>query len=371
MTIPPAVRSRDQILRECGPETGPAMRKDTNTLVSQGKPDRPGRGQGRIALRSATGHSRNHRHTGSGRHRCIEPVGKAHILIAYIDIHEAAQISGVVNDSASQARIRRVQAGENLAQSARIRGHLGRTSSESAQDGRDSDGDAHPWPAFLCYPARAHGLGYLARAHDLGAGHPAAEDSQASNASSVGRIAAPAGAATASRVFRPSPELMMTVSAPGSSTPSASSRRSTPRVTPDAVSPKIPSVAASSRMASTTSASLTSATLPPVRRTTSSTYGPSAGLPMASDLAIVDGRTGCTTSWPARNAAATGAHPVACAPNTRYGVSATSPSEISSRNALSILTSCAPDATGTTIWAGSRQPSCSAISKPMVLDPSA
>src|SRR5215831_11228466 len=151
MTIPPAVRSRDQMLRECGPETAPAARKDTNTLVSQGKPDRPGRGQGRIALRSATGHSRNHRHTGSGRHRCIEPVGKAHILIAYIDIHEAAQISGIVNDSASQARIRRVQAGENLAQSTRIRGHLGRTSRESAQDGRDSDGDAHPWPAFLCY----------------------------------------------------------------------------------------------------------------------------------------------------------------------------------------------------------------------------
>ena len=142
-------------------------------------------------------------------------------------------------------------------------------------------------------------------------------------------------------------------------------------VTPAAVSPKMPSVAASSRIASTTSSSVTSATAPPVRRTTSSTYGPSAGFPIASDLAIVAGRTGCTTSWPARNAAATGAQPAAWAPNTRYAVSSTRPSAASSRNALSILTSCAPDATGTTICCGSRHPSCSAISKPMVLEPSA
>src|SRR6516162_9697193 len=144
-------------------------------------------------------------------------------------------------------------------------------------------------------------------------GHAARADSQASNASSVGRIAeAPAGtpAPAASRVFSPSPELMMTVSASGSSRPSARSRRSTPSVTPDAVSPKMPSVAASNRIACTTSSSPTSATAPPVRRTTSSTYGPSAGLPIASDLAMVAGLTGCTTSCPARNAAATGEHPV-------------------------------------------------------------
>ena len=88
----------------------------------------------------------------------------------------------------------------------------------------------------------------------------------------------------------------------------------------------MPSVRASSRMPSTTSSSVTSSTAPPVRRTVSSTYGPSAGLPIASDLAIVSGRTGCTTSWPRANACDTGEQPVACAPNTRYGVGSTSPS---------------------------------------------
>ena len=75
---------------------------------------------------------------------------------------------------------------------------------------------------------------------------------------------------------------------------------------------------------------------------------------MASDLAMVAGRTGWTTSWPCRNASATGEQPVAWAPNTLYGVSSTRPRLTSSRNALSILTSCAPEATGTTIC--SRQP---------------
>ena len=47
------------------------------------------------------------------------------------------------------------------------------------------------------------------------------------------------------------------------------------------------------------------------------------------------------------------------------------PLEVSSVKPLSTLTSCAPDAIGTTTCSGSRQPSCSAISKPSVLDPSA
>ena len=38
---------------------------------------------------------------------------------------------------------------------------------------------------------------------------------------------------------------------------------------------------------------------------------------MASDLAIVSGRTGCTSSTPSANAVATGEQPVACAPETR------------------------------------------------------
>jgi len=92
---------------------------------------------------------------------------------------------------------------------------------------------------------------------------------------------------------------------------------------------------------------------------------------MASDLAMVSGRTGRTTSCPAANAADTGEQPVAWAPNTRHGVCGTRPSEVSSEKPLSTLTSWAPDAIGTTTCSGSRQPSCSAISKPSVLDPSA
>ncbi len=172
----------------------------------------------------------------------------------------------------------------------------------------------------------------------------------------------PTAPVTASSVFRPSPVLKTTVSAAGSSRPSASSRARTPTVTPPAVSPKMPSVRASSRMPSTIRSSSTSATAPPVRRQVSSTYGPSAGLPMASDLAMVSGRTGATTSRPSWNARATGAHPLAWAPKIRYGVSGTSPSATSSRKALSTLVSCEPLATGMTTCSGSRQPSCSATS---------
>ena len=60
---------------------------------------------------------------------------------------------------------------------------------------------------------------------------------------------------------------------------------------------------------------------------------------MASDLAMVSGRTGRTTSWPAANAADTGEQPVAWAPYTRQPVSSTSPSAANSRNPLSTLVS--------------------------------
>ena len=83
---------------------------------------------------------------------------------------------------------------------------------------------------------------------------------------------------------------------------------------------------------------------------------------MASDLAMVSGRTGWTTSCPSRNAAATGEQPSAWAPKILYGRSSTRPSAISSLNPLSIFVSCDPEATGITICSGSRQPSCSAIS---------
>ena len=57
------------------------------------------------------------------------------------------------------------------------------------------------------------------------------------------------------------------------------------------------------------SSSSTASIAPPVARASSIAYGPSAGLPIASDLAIVSGLTGRQTSWPAANAAATGEQP--------------------------------------------------------------
>src|SRR6516165_2838524 len=289
----------------------------------------------------AAGDGRNDRNSGSVSHLRIKPLHEPHVLLADVDVDEPAQLAALVEDPAAEAGVRGVQPGDDLAQGPRRGGHLGRARGVGAQDGRDANLHGHETASW--------------------------------NDSSVGRIGAGTSttAVIGSSVFSPSPELMITVSAPGSSWPAASSWRSTPRVTPPAVSPKIPSVEASSRIESTISSSLTSAIAPPVRRTTSSTYGPSAGLPMASDLAIVSGRTGRTTSYPAANAADTGAQPAAWAPNTRHGASGTRPSEVSSPKPLSTLTSCAPEAIGTTTCSGTRQPSCSAISKARVFDPSA
>src|SRR5207249_1751921 len=86
---------------------------------------------------------------------------------------------------------------------------------------------------------------------------------------------------------------------------------STAVVTPPAVSVKMPVVSASRRMPARISSSVTASIDPCERRARSSAYGPSAGLPMASDLAIVAGLTGLQTSRPSANAVATGEQPVA------------------------------------------------------------
>lgn len=164
--------------------------------------------------------------------------------------------------------------------------------------------------------------------------------------------------------------LSTTVVSDGSIRPASMSFFVTPTVTPPAVSAKMPSVRASSLIASTTCSSFTSSTAPPVRRAMSRTYGPSAGLPMARDLAIVFGFCGRTTSWPPLYATETGEQPSAWAPKSLYGLSSTRPSLISSWRPLSILVNCEPDAIGMTSWSGSRQPSCSQISYARVLEPS-
>ena len=93
---------------------------------------------------------------------------------------------------------------------------------------------------------------------------------------------------------------------------------------------------------------------------------------MASDFAIPLGLQGLTKSVPAAKAAATGAHPDACAPEMRTcGSSSSRPTLYSSRKPLATFVSWLPDATGTTTWSGALQPSCSATSKARVLEPSA
>ena len=66
----------------------------------------------------------------------------------------------------------------------------------------------------------------------------------------------------------------------------------TARVVPPAGSVKMPSVDASSSIAESSSSSVTISPQPPVARSVSSTWNPSAGLPIAIDLAIVSGFTG-------------------------------------------------------------------------------
>jgi hypothetical protein len=143
-------------------------------------------------------------------------------------------------------------------------------------------------------------------------------------------------------------------------------------VTPPAVSAKIPSVRARSPIASTTSSSVTEAQEPPLSRMACRAYQPSAGLPMASDLAMVLGLTGRMASVPWAKAVATGEHPSAWAPETRtWGTSSSSPTLPNSANPLATLVSWLPEPIGTTTWSGACHPSCSAISKASVLEPSA
>ena len=85
---------------------------------------------------------------------------------------------------------------------------------------------------------------------------------------------------------------------------------------------------------------------PPVRRARSSAYGPSAGLPIASDLAIVSGLTGRQKSRPASNAVATGEQPAAWAPLNVGSSPSSSPSSIHSSNPRAIFVNSDPDAIG-------------------------
>src|SRR5689334_5865148 len=234
---------------------------------------------------AAAGDGGDDRHLAAVLDGGLQAVGEADVVVVDVDVHEAAQLAGLVEHPGLDPRVRRVERIQHLGQRRALGGHLGDALGVGPEDGRNANTHTHCRPAFTkaSYDAGMVTFG-------------------------------PTRSATASSVLSPSPELMITVSASGSSWPVAISFFSVATVTPPAVSAKTPSVRASSWMPSTTSSSETSSIAPPVRRATSSTYGPSAGLPMASDFAIVSGLTGFTTSWPSRNACATGEHPVACAP---------------------------------------------------------
>ena len=162
---------------------------------------------------------------------------------------------------------------------------------------------------------------------------------------------------TASRVFSPSPVMSSTVSASGSSWPASISLRAVATVTPPAVSANTPSVRGQQPDALDDLARRRRR--PPRRRCGARRRARTARRPGCRSPA--SGRScpaapGGITSWPSANAFATGEQPVACAPNTRYGVGSTSPSLPSSWKPLSTLVSCEPDATGTTICSGQPPP---------------
>src|SRR5208337_1860875 len=92
---------------------------------------------------------------------------------------------------------------------------------------------------------------------------------------------------------------------------------------------------------------------------------------MASDLATVFGLTGFIISVPSFMAADMGEQPVACAANTFVPSFLINPISLNSLNAFHTFVRSEPLAQGTTTLSGASHPSCSTISKPCVLEPSA
>src|SRR5438094_346140 len=144
-------------------------------------------------------------------------------------------------------------------------------------------------------------------------------------------------AAIASVVFKPLPVMQTTVVSSGLMRFWALSFLVTPTVTPPAVSVKMPSVSASSLMASTISGSDTSSAQPPESRISFIANGPSAGLPMASERAMVFGFCGSNRARLRFTPSEIGEHPVACAPKNFTGLSFTQPNVTNSLKAFAIF----------------------------------
>ena len=89
--------------------------------------------------------------------------------------------------------------------------------------------------------------------------------------------------------------------------------------------------------------------------------------PNAAVLASCHGLVSCS---PLANARTTGAHPAACTATIRGVFAPIQPSPASSASALRMPIRPTPPPVGQTMTSGTRQPSCSAISSPIVFFPS-
>src|SRR3990167_6402069 len=130
-------------------------------------------------------------------------------------------------------------------------------------------------------------------------------------------------------------------------------------VTPPAVSVKIPSVLARSFIPSIISWSVTDSPLPLLSLIASIVYIPSAGFPIARDLAMVFGLTGLMISLFSFKAVTTGEQPSAWAACILASTELIKPNFLNSLNDFQIFVRSEPLATGTTMWAGVLQPNCS------------
>ena len=130
----------------------------------------------------------------------VEVVEEADVVVADVDVDEAAQLAGLVEDPAPDAGVVRVEVVEHLGEGAALGAHLGLTAGVGAQDGRDPDADAHG------APRSGSGLAHAVR-----------RCRWRRRRRTTGRWSPPdrPGRTTASRVFRPSPVLITTVSRVG------------------------------------------------------------------------------------------------------------------------------------------------------------
>src|SRR5947209_6420016 len=282
---------------------------------------------------SAAGHRRQDRHLVAIGHRRVEAVHEPDVLAADVDVDEPAQ-PAILGDAAAQLAVAVVKGVEHLADGLAVDARRRLAVGGGSELGWDLDRDCH---GAQWYHATA-----------------TTRSAACWKESSVGSISQVSDVPRAtSSVFSPSPVMYATTRSSGSITPRAASFASTATVTPPAVSVKIPVVRASSLTASRMSSSLTASIVPPVRRARSSAYGPSAGLPIASDLAMVSGLTGRQKSWPASNAVATGEQPDACAPWKVGSSPSSSPISSHSSNPRAILVNNEPEAIGATTRSGS------------------